>query len=642
VIEMSKNWPKWVAAALVLAGLSIVLAVSTRDGVAAKAEAQASAATAAQAAPHKQLWHCGMHPQVIQDHPGNCPICHMPLTPMKSTGVGDAPNGGKQLWWDPMLGPSSITDHPGKSAMGMDLVPYTPQGGGGSEVVIDPAVVQNMGVQTAPVTRGPLHKTVRAVGVFKLPEPGLHDISLKLGGWINKLYADQEGMHVMKGEPLFALYSPELQVAEQELISAVQSQRSLGPDASPALREEADSLIASARRKLELWDVDQQEIDAIAKAERPPRDVVFHSPATGHIEDKAIVQGSAVQPGTKLMRVADHTKMWLDAEVYEEQIPLIKMGQTVEVAVDAAPGKTFTGKVTFIYPHVDHMTRTLTVRATFDNPDFQLKPGMYADANVVTEPVSDAIQVPQEAMIDTGTKQIIFVAEGGGHFSPRTVRAGLRGDDDRLQIVEGLAVGETVVTSGQFLMDVESRTNEAIAKLRGGSEQSPAAVATQPMAVAVTQPMPAIAETPGTTANPAKPATQPATRPAALSQVYCPMAKAQWLQSAGPVDNPYMGPDMKGCGEVKAEVAMPPASSPLAPVVEAYLSLQRSMAEGGHDAAAARQLKAATDPLKGEAYTGLRAAADKLAAAPDLKTARTQFQAVSDALAAAMKPSSVR
>lgn len=382
----------------------------------------------------------------------------------KSANSGDA-KSGEQRWWDPMIGPSSITDHPGKSAMGMEMVPFTNKASGGAGLTIDPAVVQNMGVQTAPVTRGPLHVTIRAVGVFKLPEPGLHDISLKVGGWIDKLYADQEGMHVMKGEPLFALYSPDLQVAEQELISAVQSQRSLGREASPVLRKEADNLVASARRKLQLWDVDEQGIDAIAKADSPPRDIVFRSPASGHLENKMIVQGSAVQPGMKLLGIADHTKMWLDAEVYEQQITLVKMGQTVTAMLDAIPGKTFTGTVSFIYPHVDHMTRTLMVRSTFDNPDFALKPGMYADANVIAEQVADTIHVPQEAVIDTGTKQIAFVAEGGGHFSPRTVRVGIRADDDRLQIVDGLAVGETVVTSGQFLMDVESRTNEAIAKL---------------------------------------------------------------------------------------------------------------------------------------------------------------------------------
>jgi Cu(I)/Ag(I) efflux system membrane fusion protein len=387
----------------------------------------------------------------------------------------------QQLYWDPMLGPSSISNHPGKSAMGMEMVPYTRRPASAAELTVDPAVAQNMGVQTASVTRGPLNVTVRAVGLFKLPEPGLHDVSLKIGGWIDKLYADQQGMHIAKGEPLFALYSPDLQVAEQELISAVQSRRSLDPEGSTALRKEAENLIASARRKLQLWDIDEQEIDAIAKADRPPRELVFRSPATGHLEEKMIVQGSAVQPGTKLLNIADHTTMWLDAEVYEAQISLVKMGQTVEATVDAIPGKTFIGKVTFIYPHLDHMTRTLMVRATFDNPDFDLKPGMYADANVIAQPVQDAMQVPQEAVIDAGTKQIAFVAEGRGHFSPRTVRVGIRADDGRLQIVEGLAVGETVVTSGQFLMDVESRTNEAIAKFSAGSNaagQQPAEPAT--------------------------------------------------------------------------------------------------------------------------------------------------------------------
>src|SRR6185312_16716175 len=193
------------------------------------------------------------------------------------------------------------------------------------------------------------------------------------------------GMHVHEGEPLFALYSPELQVAEQELISAVTSRQTLGPEASETLKKESDGLIASARRKLELWDVAREDIDAIAKSDQPPRDIVFRSPATGHVEDKMVVQGSSVQPGMKLMRIADHTTMWLDAQVYEDEISLVTLGQPVDATLDAIPGKTFGGKITFIYPHLDHMTRSLTVRATFDNPDFELKPGMYADANVVTE-----------------------------------------------------------------------------------------------------------------------------------------------------------------------------------------------------------------------------------------------------------------
>ena len=368
-------------------------------------------------------------------------------------------------WWDPMLGPSSISDHPGKSAMGMDLVPvYANETG--PQVHIDPTVVQNMGVRTAEVTRGSIQKTVRTVGLLKLPETALHDVSLKINGWIDKLYADQEGMHLQKDQPLFEVYSPDLQVAEQELISAVKAQRSLDAKAGDGVRQESQSLIDSAVRKLRLWDLAQQDIDAIANADQPPRTVVFRSPVTGHLEEKMVVQGTAVQAGMKLLRIADHSRMWLDAQVYEEQIPFMNPGEVVEATFDAVPGKTFTGKITLIYPHVDPTTRTLTVRTMLESADFQLKPGMYGTARITTEAVADAVRVPREAVIDTGRRQIAFVVSGEGHFDPRNVRMGVVGDDDLVQVIDGLAPGETVVTSGQFLMDVESRTNEAIAKLR--------------------------------------------------------------------------------------------------------------------------------------------------------------------------------
>jgi membrane fusion protein, copper/silver efflux system len=422
----------------------------------------------------KQLWHCGMHPQVIQDHPGDCPICHMALTPLNSGSSAAAAAPKKILyWWDPMLGSSSITDHPGKSAMGMEMVPVYASPGG-PEVQIDPALVQNMGVRTAKVTRGPLTKTVRTIGMLRLPEPGLHDVALKVGGWIDKLYADQDGMHVVKGEPLFDLYSPDLQVAEQELIGAVKSLKSLDPKTSESLRTESQNLVDSAKQKLRLWDVAEVDIQAIASADQPPKDVPFRSPATGHIEDKMIVQGSAVEMGMKLMRVADHTNMWVDAQVYEEQLPVVKLGQKVVATVDGVPGKSFTGTVSFMYPHVDHMTRTLTVRMTLENPDFELKPGMYATVEILTQPSPDAIQAPREAVIDTGMRQIAFVTEDEGHFMPRLVRTGIVGDNDMVQIIDGLAPGETVVTSGQFLMDVESRTIEATEKLSSAATTQPA------------------------------------------------------------------------------------------------------------------------------------------------------------------------
>ena len=428
----------------------------------------AASSTHSTTAALKKLWHCGMHTQVIQDHPGNCPICHMALTPLKDDAASASTGERKVLyWWDPMLGPSSISDKPGKSAMGMDRVPvYAESLSAGPRVTIDPTIVQNMGVRTALVTRGPLDVTLRAVGVLKAPEPGLHDVSLKINGWIDTLHADTDGMHVHKGESLFELYSPDLQVAAEELISAVHSLKMLEPTASDVVKKEAAGLIASAKRKLRLWDIADEDIEAIAKADHAPKTIPIRSPADGDLVEKMIVQGSSVQMGMKLLRIEDHTTMWLDAEIYEDQLSMISIGQRVEATIDSVPGKTFTGKVSFLHPHVDHMTRTETVRAILENPGMKLHPGMYATVMLVARPVTDAILVPREAVIDTGTRQIAFVAEGDGHFDPRKVRMGIAGDQGLVQILEGLVPGESVVTSGQFLMDVESRTKEAVEKLQ--------------------------------------------------------------------------------------------------------------------------------------------------------------------------------
>jgi membrane fusion protein, copper/silver efflux system len=383
-----------------------------------------------------------------------------------------APEKKIAYWWDPMLGPSSISNHPGKSAMGMDLVPvFEDQTSSGPTVRIDPAVVQNMGVRTAAVVRGPLTVTVRAEGMLQVPEPGLHDVTLRINGYVQKLYADTEGMPVAKGQVLFDLYSPDLLVAEQELISAEQSLKALDSSAGQTARSDAQNLVDSAKQKLRLWDIAEQDIDAIAGATTAPNTVPFRSPANGHMVDKAIVEGSAVSAGMKVMRIEDHSNLWLDMQVYEDQIEMVQVGQDVQSSVDGIPGKTFDSKVTFIYPHLDHMFRTAKVRTVLANPNHELRPGMFATAEIVTHPLDDAILAPREAVIDTGTEQVVFIAEqdSPGHFEPRNVKIGIEGDNDLVQILDGLAPGDQVVTSGQFLMDVESRTNEAIDKLRNSS-----------------------------------------------------------------------------------------------------------------------------------------------------------------------------
>jgi Cu(I)/Ag(I) efflux system membrane fusion protein/cobalt-zinc-cadmium efflux system membrane fusion protein len=400
------------------------------------------------------------------------PIPKMAAVANAATQPERAGNGKRTIlyYWDPMLGASSITHAPGKSAMGMDLVPvYDNEQSAGPTVKIDPTIVQNMGIRTAEVSRGPLEKTVRAVGMLEVPEPAQRDINLKVSGWIKKLYANQEGMHVHQGEPLFDLYSPDLQVAQEELIGAVKALKGLDTKASEALRTESQNLVGSAKQKLRLWDIADQDIDAIAHADKAMETVLFRTPADGDVVNKIVVEGSAVQAGMKIMQIEDHTKLWLTAQVYEDDISLVALGQTMEATVDGVPGMTYTSPITFIYPHLDHITRTEMVRITLDNPNHQLSPGMYATANIKTKPVADAVWVPREAVIDTGTRQIAFVALAQGHFEPRKVRMGIMGDNDRVQILEGLAPGEMVVTSGQFLLDVESRTTEAIDKLRSSA-----------------------------------------------------------------------------------------------------------------------------------------------------------------------------
>jgi len=357
-----------IAASAVVLTLASVFAVKVYT---ARAQLKSDSVSGVSPNSFRQLWTCGMHPQVIQDHPGTCPICHMKLVPLNMTlsngGSGDSASHQRRIlyYWDPMLGPSSIAHAPGKSAMGMDLVPvYEDEQSAGPAVRIDATIVQNMGVRTAEVSCGPLEKTVRAMGMLEVPETAQYEINLKVSGWIKKLYANQEGMHVHRGEALFDLYSPDLQVAEEELIDAVKSLASLDPNSSDILRVQAGNLVDSAEQKLRLWDVADQDIDVIAHSQKAPDTVPFRNPGDGHVMDKMVVEGSAVQAGMKVMRIEDHTKLWLNAQVYEDDMAQIALGQTVEATVDAQPGKSYAGPITFIYPHVDNTSRTVLARVT--------------------------------------------------------------------------------------------------------------------------------------------------------------------------------------------------------------------------------------------------------------------------------------
>ena len=374
------------------------------------------------AASSGQLWTCGMHPQVIQDHPGDCPICHMELTPLKA----------------------------GMSASGA--------------VTIDPVVVQNMGIRTAEVTRGPLKSVVRAVGSFEEIEPNVHDVNLRLSGWVEKLHAGTVGMHLNKGDPLFDLYSPQLQTAVEELIAARRASTSPPNGGDELSSKSTAAMFESAERKLLLLGIPKGEVARLSKLERAPRTITFTSPVMGHVTQKPVVEGAAVKEGDRVLRIVDHSKLWLDAQIYESQLPFIKMGQKATATVVSVPGKTFEGEVIFVHPHVDPMTRTVMVRLVIPNESMALRPGMYATVQIRAELATDAVLVPREAIIDSGTRQIAFLARDEGHFEPRTVKTGVMAPDGTVQVLEGLTPGEIVVTSGQFLLDAESRMKEAIKK----------------------------------------------------------------------------------------------------------------------------------------------------------------------------------
>jgi len=441
------------------AGLAAGVLWNARIRHALGLEADPTAATAS-SAETDQLWTCGMHPQVIQDRPGTCPICGMALTPVAGSGAANPASSGERevkYWWDPMMNPPFIADRPGRSPMGMDLVPvYADEVSAGSALVIDPTVVQNMGLRVATVSEAPLTRRIRAVGYLEEVEPNRTDVNLRVDGWIDRIHADFEGKHVEEGDPLFDIYSPALQVAVEELIGA----RKMGE--TLASRSQADALFEAATRKLELYGLARERVAELAMLETAPRAITFHAPATGHVVLKLVNAGAAVVAGQLALRIVDHTTLWLGAHVFEKDAPLVRLGQSVTATVDGFPGEVFEGEVIFVHPHVDPRTRTVMVRLALPNQALTLRPGMYATASLEVEIAPRAIVVPREAIIDTGERQIAFVALDLGHFEPRRVQMGASGNGGIVQVLSGLAPGEQVVVSGQFLLDAESRMKEAI------------------------------------------------------------------------------------------------------------------------------------------------------------------------------------
>ncbi|MCO6438629.1 MAG: efflux RND transporter periplasmic adaptor subunit [Phycisphaerae bacterium] len=428
--------------------------------------------TDATAADGDQWYTCGMHPNVLQKGPGDCPICHMKLTPLKKgddTGSGaKASKERKVLYWRAPMDPNYISEKPGKSPMGMDLVPVyadEEESGSAHTIRIDPVTTQNMGIRTATVKRGPLIKTIRTVGRIDYNEPLVTFVDTKFNGWIEKLGVDETGQHVERGQLLFSVYSPELYAAQQEYLSAVQTLPRLEASTFAPAREEAVKMVEAALTKLKYLDVSDEQVETLRATGKIEKTLAIHSPASGIVTEKMALEGMYIKPGMRLYTIADLSRVWVYVDVYEYQLPWISVGQNATMTLPYVPGEGFVGKVVYIYPYLEPQTRVIKVRLEFENADMQLKPGMYANIRLESELQRDAILVPRESYIDSGTRQVAFVDLGGGKFAPRDVQVGVEAEDGMVEVLYGLDEGEIVVTSGQFMLDAESKLKEAVAKM---------------------------------------------------------------------------------------------------------------------------------------------------------------------------------
>jgi multidrug efflux pump subunit AcrA (membrane-fusion protein) len=335
--------------------------------------------------------------------------------------------------------------------MGMDMVPvYEDEATDSGTISIDPVTVQNMGIRLGNVTRGPLRRTVRTVGHVQANETALADVTTKFKGWIEKLYVDATGKEVKKGEPLFDIYSPELYSAQNEYLLALNGQANLKQ---------------SALIRLKYFDISNEQIAELEKTRKSTKTLQVKVPANGVVIEKMAVEGQMVEAGMKLYRLADLSIVWLQSQVYEQDLAYVRLGQEAVATLSYLPDRKFRGRVTYLYPTVDEKTRTAQVRMEFHNPGLFLKPGMFTTVELHAELDPSALLVPDTAILRSGEKTTVFVALEGGKFDPRTVILGPRSENNLYQVLSGLKEGEQVVTSGQFMLDSESQLREAIQKM---------------------------------------------------------------------------------------------------------------------------------------------------------------------------------
>ncbi len=375
-------------------------------------------------ADQKTTYTCPMHPEYVSDKPGNCPICGMTLVPVKEE------------------------KHEEKAGM--------PAG----TVRISPEIQQKIGVTFGTVEFRPLEKKIRASAHIAYDESRIKDVNTKFHGWVESLNADFTGRLVKKGEPLFSIYSPELVSAQEEYLLALKARDLAAKQAS--LAASSETLVDSSRKRLAYWDLTEEQLKELERSRHALRAVTFYAPFTGFVIQKEIVQGKFVMAGETLYRIADISVVWLMADLYEQDVPSVSVGQEVSIELPFFPGEKLTGRISYLYPYLENMTRTVKARVELSNRGFRLKPEMFGSAEIRIR-LGRKLSLPESAVLDSGTRKIVFVDRGDGYLEARDVHLGATADG-YFEALHGVKDGERVVTSANFLVDSESKLKSALQK----------------------------------------------------------------------------------------------------------------------------------------------------------------------------------
>lgn len=375
---------------------------------------------------------------------------------------------GKVLYWKSPMMPGYRSDKPGKDPMGTDLVPVyaseAPAGALGS-VTISPQTVQQIGVKTVVIGRRNLDRDVRTVGRVDYDEELVRDVAPKIGGWVEKQYVNFPGQLVRKGEPLGEIYSPDLVATQEEYLNALKYQGTLRGSPLEDATAGAQSLVSAVETRLRYWDITTAQIRALRERGKITRTMVLHAPFTGIVVKKNVFEGGYVNPGESMYRVADISRIWVYADIYEYEAPWLNLGQEATMTLSYSPGASYHGRVIYVYPYLKEKTRTLEVRMEFRNGrSFELKPGMWANVNVNPPVAKNALVIPVEAVLRTGKRDVAILALGGGHFAPREIELGAQAGD-YFEVLSGLNEGDRVVNSAEFLINSESSLQSALNKM---------------------------------------------------------------------------------------------------------------------------------------------------------------------------------